>query len=228
MQRVRLPSIPIAWKWPFGILGAVIFTCVYSLLGWFPWQQAELLPLLDLDRAVPFLPWTVLVYISDYLFIVLLVRNLDSTERLSRASYTVGLGAVLTFGIFLLFPTVYPRQQQDMQLLWAWLFKMLYGIDSPGNCFPSLHVSMTLICAYLFHTKYTLTRIGVWGWALAICISTLTTKQHYAIDVFGGIFISFVALWISGRWCEFTRGDLLSPSMVAKENEPKIPDRTAG
>ncbi|MFY7928985.1 MAG: phosphatase PAP2 family protein [Oligoflexus sp.] len=200
MLKVKLPLLPIGWKWPLSVVGALMYVGTYSFLGWFHWREASLLPLTPLDQEVPFLPWSIVIYLSDYLFILLLVHHLDSSERLSRASYALGLGAILTFAVFILFPTVFPRELRSMDPLWLPFFQLLYGIDSPSNCFPSLHVSMTLLGVGFFQTR---TRIGSWGmriWAFAICVSTLTTKQHYAIDVLGGLMIAGLVWNASKHW----------------------------
>jgi membrane-associated phospholipid phosphatase len=60
-------------------------------------------------------------------------------------------------------------------------------VDSPWNCFPSVHVSITsLVVMAVWRCRRR------WGvvyacWTLLIVVSTLTTKQHYALDILGGM-----------------------------------------
>jgi hypothetical protein len=35
--------------------------------------------------------------------------------------------------------------------------------------------------------------------AVLVCISTLTTKQHVVIDVFGGVFLAEICYWIAKK-----------------------------
>ncbi|MBI4042683.1 MAG: phosphatase PAP2 family protein, partial [Deltaproteobacteria bacterium] len=69
----------------------------------------------------------------------------------------------------------------------------------PTNCCPSLHVATVYICClpYLYEQKGKF--ICLFLWASAIAISTLTTKQHYFIDIVAGlgmaVLMHFIFFW---------------------------------
>jgi membrane-associated phospholipid phosphatase len=181
------------------VWSAAAFALIYSGLGNCPWTRPVYLPFTDLDRALPLLPWTLLIYVSDYLFILLVLLSLKKAEDFSTAFYRMIVGIALSFVIFLFFPTVYPRPLLPADPLWGETFLYLHFLDQPTNCFPSLHVSITLIAAASMQPSSRVLRSLGWIWALAICLSTLTTKQHYAWDVLGGALIAWASFAVKAR-----------------------------
>ena len=69
---------------------------------------------------------------------------------------------------------------------------------SPTNLFPSIHCLVSWFCAIGLRG----TRVSTWykvfsyAFAIAVCISTQLTKQHYIVDVFGGILLAEISLLI--------------------------------
>ncbi len=112
-----------------------------------------------------------------------------------------GLFFVCTLGdfIFLVFPTyvIHPDiTGTDV------LSKLLYSIYVAGgdyDAFPSAHIYITTILALFYSDWYPKQK---WFWILTVIIvslSTLFTKQHYIIDVFGG----YLTAWLGhsfGYW----------------------------
>lgn len=199
VRRLTLPLIEDSARKRVLVWSALVFGLVYSGLGNFPWMRPAYLPLTDLDRAVPLLPWTLVIYLSDYFFILLVLLSLKKAEAFSSAFYRMIFGVLLSFVIFLAFPTVYPRPVLPADPLWGETFLYLHFLDQPTNCFPSLHVSMTLIAAASMRSWSRSGRMLGWIWALAICISTLTTKQHYAWDVLGGAAVAWATFAVRAR-----------------------------
>ena len=70
--------------------------------------------------------------------------------------------------------------------------------DAPVNCLPSLHVCTATLCALAMR--------GSRWFGAAQCIaclcaaSTLTFKQHYAVDVITGAALGAAAWWLCFRW----------------------------
>ena len=73
----------------------------------------------------------------------------------------------------------------------------MYAHDPVGNTFPSLHVANATFCSVV--TLAANRRVGRFVTALAagVCISVLTMKQHWAIDIPGGLALATigVAVW---------------------------------
>ncbi len=148
-----------------------------------------------LDAAIPFWPSSLWVYLSFYVALVYAAFMAEEQAflRLLRAATLV---LIVAWTSFLAFPT--PIVRPDPGVLaspfWRWAFTILHGADLPANTFPSLHVAGSVMVARAMGGS-------VWmGWAAAVGISTLTTKQHYVADVAGGALLALLAWWwMSGR-----------------------------
>jgi membrane-associated phospholipid phosphatase len=141
------------------------------------------LPLLPLDALIPFLPWTVWLYISQFIFLAMGISVLKTTIVISRVWYAMCLVSLLSFGVFLCYPMTYPRQPIHTTGVTAAAFRFLYWVDPTSNYFPSLHVALACLMAWgIMDEQKTLGYVAV-CWASLICLSTLTTKQHYGVDV---------------------------------------------
>ena len=109
---------------------------------------------------------------------------------------------LICFAFYLLLPTTNIRPEITGNGIWEQMVVWLYQIDMPSNLFPSIHCLVSWFCF-----------IGVRGrndiskWyqsfsflmAVAVFVSTLTTKQHVLVDVIGGVGIAEFCYWVSGR-----------------------------
>jgi membrane-associated phospholipid phosphatase len=156
----------------------------------YAWLNHYLPPRFDfstpLDAAIPFLPWTFPIYWSFFLLLLVAAWRLRPEEYERSVRAVLWMMAVCFVG-FGLFTAHYPRP--DVQSIasgfWREVFRWLWSKDRPGNTFPSLHVAITVLGALR------LRRGGqglLWlAWATLICLSTLTVKQHFVVDVLGGL-----------------------------------------
>jgi membrane-associated phospholipid phosphatase len=154
-------------------------------------------PAIALDAAIPLAPVWSLIYGALYLFLivlpVLVIRNEDLIRRTVRAYLAIWLTA---YAVFLLYPTVAPRPDGDVVPgtgFGAWGLRLLYDMDPPVNCFPSLHVAHSFVGALAVWRLHV--RLGAVALACAtvVGLSTLFTKQHYVLDVIGGIALAYGA-----------------------------------
>lgn len=158
------------------------------------------LPALPIDYAIPFLVWTVIPYflLIGGMYLPVFLRS-RAVLRESLVALTVAVLVNYTF--FLFFPTVIDRPpvpggDGPSESLYRWLI----GIDSPANCFPSGHITVPAIgCWYIARQRLR------WRWVIAIlysllAVSVLTTKQHYAIDIAGGLLTAAFGVWAAARW----------------------------
>ncbi len=138
----------------------------------------------DLDRAIPFWPSTMVIYQSYYVMLVVAAAVVSSRDFVHLLFAALAANFICYAG-FYFFTAHFPRP--DLAAIapqWRDLYSWVFGQDGPGNTFPSIHVASTTVVALVLLPR----KFGVlWGlWGLAICLSTMTVKQHFVLDVLGG------------------------------------------
>ncbi len=190
----------LAYKWAIGLALAGVQSAVYFALGYLERTRSATLLALPLDREVPFLVWTVWLYLPFYAGIFALaitgLRRIDLFHRAVKGFLlTVLIGALG----HLLIAAEYPRPPVPLparglsEAFLAWV----QAVDPPGNVFPSLHVAHTTALALVLRRDRR--RMGALAlvMALLLALSTMTTKQHFVVDVLSGWLIAFlVSRWI--------------------------------
>lgn len=150
---------------------------------------------LEWEKKIPFLPWTAWLYASDYVFPLAVGFLISSPFILTTVSWAFFYMSIIVNLLFFFLPIQCPREQYLIPEGEAWLLHWIRNVDSPFNSFPSAHVAivwLTLLAVKQERPKYFPIFLV---WALLICVSTLTTKQHFVIDVAGGILIGQLVYW---------------------------------
>ncbi len=190
-------SSTCGWKHKLRLLSlfAVVYAFFYLLPNFRPFFPPVRLPLLGIDELVPFLPWTFIIYLSDYALAItgiVLTKNLEDFNALTRMAFM----ALVICGIFFFFaPTIYPRPEYPtgQPFFIQALLHLIATADMPTNCFPSMHVAQAGVFAWASRRLGRRINITFWLWTLAIAISTMTTKQHYFVDILGGLAVTATA-----------------------------------
>ncbi len=157
-----------------------------------------------LEQAIPFLPWTIWIYFSFFLFIGSTVFRVED-DLFARFVVSSSLAATIAWSIVLLLPISFDRPDASLidSELYRQIFTFVHEADPSHITFPSLHVGVTWICTILLWN-----RPGrLWRFALgvAISLSTLTTKQHLISDVIGGIALAWLCVWLTDRYAGLLR-----------------------
>jgi membrane-associated phospholipid phosphatase len=156
-------------------------------------------PLSWLDGGVPFQSHWIWAYLSLYLLNP--IGPLFTRSRQDLLRYARGILFLFACGFvcFVFFPVAGPRPLSADRY---WLYQRLIGIDRPYNSFPSLHagcaVYSVLFAAYssldTSHRTLRTCLITVsWIWVALILYSTIATRQHFFIDLPGGILLGWLA-----------------------------------
>jgi membrane-associated phospholipid phosphatase len=181
---------------------ATVLVCaaMYYVPQHWPLREAAYLPLTALDRAVPFLPFSGLIYFSVFPLLLATFLSLRDRERAARFLYASLLAQTVGMLCFLLWPTAFPRGQfpvpADTGALGLALVRFCRSLDAAVNCLPSLHVSAITLCVSALRGTRWFRPALLAGMLLAA--STLTFKQHYVIDVLAGFALgasSWMLLW---------------------------------
>lgn len=206
MSSIALPVLrtPVA-KYAAGAAVALCAAALYLLPNRLAGADGALLPLTTFDRLVPFLPWTGWIYAAVYVFLVTAFVGMRDLAVATRFLYACLFAQIVAAVVFVAFPTVYPRELfplphgaagSDLALVVFWR-----GLDTPANCFPSLHVSTCVLCLAAYE-RGPLRRFRYVALAAAMLLvaSTLTFKQHYLVDLVGGGLLGLASYRIFFRW----------------------------
>ena len=74
----------------------------------------------------------------------------------------------------------------------------IYRFDNDTSGFPSAHVFVTLICSHFLFLGFPQQSVLIWSINFLICISTVFVKQHYVLDILGGIIFFLISITIGG------------------------------
>ncbi len=179
-------------------LASLVHALFYFTANHAPLGEPRLLEPTGLDRAMPFIPATVLIYVSAYALVFVAFLSLRRVENGTRF-LAVFLSCVVVAGfIHWAMPTRFPRElfplTADADPLSAFVLSAVRAVDTPSSCLPSLHVATSMAAAMLVHRERPKLSWGLLAWAVAIAVSTLTTKQHYLVDVVTGTALAVVAM----------------------------------
>lgn len=155
-----------------------------------------------IDKAIPLIPWTVIIYIAAFLFwaayyLCILSSDLESARTLTIADL---ISKAICFVIFLAVPTEMVRPDFQVTGAATWVLKTVYAIDTPRNLFPSIHCSMSWMCFIAINNnKNASKRLKLFTLlaSAAICLSTMTVKQHVFLDVISGIGVAYISYYIA-------------------------------
>lgn len=163
-------------------------------------------PAIGLDRMIPLMPAWSIVYGALYLFLIVLpVLVISHNELINRTVRAYLLIWVTAYAFFLALPTVAPRPQDEFVPgtgFGAWGLRLLYELDPPVNCFPSLHVAHSFVGAFAVWRLHARLGAAALAAAVLVAVSTVFTKQHYVVDTISGFALAGAAYAIFIRGFE--------------------------
>lgn len=165
------------------------------------------------DRKVPVISSFAFIYYGCYLFWIInfILFTKIGEKHFYQTIFAVYLSYVICAIIFVAMPTTNVRPQVTGNSLGDMVLRVVYWSDTPENLFPSIHCSVSWFCM-----------IGIWrrkeipSWYRIfsviftglIIVSTQVIKQHYIVDVFGGIALAQACYCFSKKtnyYCAFRR-----------------------
>lgn len=147
-------------------------------------------------------PWTAVIYVFGGLatpFLPFLYNWTWSKLRFVLLVYFIS--SVLMFVFFFAFPVAMVRPVYTGDGFGERLMRSVFSVDREANCFPSSHTLFAILAAIL--TAHggapRPVRVLMWILAAAICATTITTGQHYFMDVAGGIITAMAGYVAAAR-----------------------------
>ena len=205
------------WKYVTGIVPAyglfpLVFSFVFNCLvysgsraiagGWYHHNIES-----NLDLRLPFVPQFLIIYFGCYVFwaVNYILAARQEREQVYRFFTADIISRCVCLIIFLAYPTTNTRPVIEGNGIWDLLAGWLYSIDAADNLFPSIHCLVSWFCYIGIRGQR---QIPKWYqrfslvFAILVCVSTQVTKQHYIVDVFGGIAVAEICYRISGKIME--------------------------
>jgi hypothetical protein len=179
-------------------IAAVFFYASYGGANWLASRRNDVgAVVLDWERHIPFLAWSILPYWSINAFYAasfFVCRDEDELRVQVRRLLSAQVVAVTCF---VLFPLRMTFERPSTDGLPGFLFEVLGGFDRPFNQAPSLHVALSVVLTD-FYCRHVAPRwrwlVHLWFWIVAL--STLTTWQHHFIDLPTGALLGALVVWL--------------------------------
>ncbi len=173
------------------------FIATYQLVNRFPVTTPTELSFTWLDGALPFLPGLLPVYVAYLPFYWWTVARARNDREANWLFYGAHLQLVLSLPFFLLVPVRMPLDRFYGHAPYNWADALWRWFDGPNNCFPSLHVATCLLLQ-----QFNWRRAYRWPHAVsagAIMCSTVLVKQHYVVDMLGGVAVYALSAAVLSR-----------------------------
>lgn len=185
---------------------------------------------LDFDRKVPVIPAFIIIYFGCYIF---WITNSILIAKISKKSCMRFVFAYITSIsicalLYVAMPTTNVRPEITGTGVFESLMRVLYQIDKPENLFPSIHCLLSWFCYIGLRGRKEIPksyRIFSCIFAILVFLSTQFTKQHYIVDVFGGVIIAEVMYYIckNNKWYNGMEKifDMISSWIFGRDNVGK-------
>lgn len=156
----------------------------------------------ELDNKIPFVKEWVVIYLVCYVFwaanYILISR--EGKDEWFRFAFADMLSRIICGVFFIALPTTNVRPAVDGNDIFSWLMRLVYMKDLPTNLFPSIHCLVSWFCFIGIKKSK---KVPLWYkvfsciFAILVCLSTQFTKQHYLIDIIGGIVLAELCYYIA-------------------------------
>jgi len=215
-------SLRLFWKTLVILLlsMAIPYAIINRIMGTLDWSVMD--PITSIDNAVPFIGWSFWIYLTLYLYYPAAAWFGRSSDARIREMFAFHQALfILTWIIFLIFiflPTeIYIRDhipnsiQSGIGWNGFWYGTMMHTIDTPYNAWPSLHVVQSLLIVLVLRRWNVISgykEAGVWIAWILLCLSIMTTKQHFFWDLFTGIIAGLIGwYWMCKPAMDSTTND---------------------
>jgi hypothetical protein len=147
------------------------------------------------EGTMPFLPWTIVPYLSIFGFFALSFGVARERPALDRHVVALAINLGLSVLCWLAVPLRFAFERPPVEGWAAPLFTLLAWTDLPYNRAPSLHISvLVILAARLVPLLAGWQRLLLLAWFGLVALSVLTTWQHHLVDIPTGVLVATVSL----------------------------------
>lgn len=149
----------------------------------------------DWERAIPFVGWSIVPYLSIVVFFVLSFFVDADVPALQRHVARLFLVLLVSVVCYAAFPLRFTFERPATTGLVGLLFDALGAFDLPYNRAPSLHIGvLAVLWVRLAPCVQGWRGAGLHAWFTLIAASVLTTYQHHVLDVPAGAALGVLAI----------------------------------
>ncbi len=169
-----------------------------------PLQKYDLT--LPFDNLVPFIPESVYIYVGSYIFWIwalFYIAKKTSEDNYYNLLASLFISYIVCALFFIFLPTTITRPLPDTDSVAGYLTALVYKADTPINLFPSMHCLISWFCFTATIGQPAVPRsikIFNFVFALLVCISTQTIKQHYIVDLLAGVALAQAAWFAANKF----------------------------
>lgn len=149
------------------------------------------------DGYIPWVPAAVFFYYLYYIWVFIppiLAKTREALYHVWAVYAVLLLTACITF---VGFPGRIYHPSFEIDSLANWLLNVVYSTDKGYNLFPSLHAAHAFFVAgYVYANRRAMLWVILPG-SLGIIASTVLIKQHYFVDILGGLAYTIVAYYVT-------------------------------
>ncbi|MBD1929941.1 inositol phosphorylceramide synthase [Trichocoleus sp. FACHB-90] len=152
---------------------------------------------LQFEEQIPFLPFFSIPYISFIPFLLITIIYLAFFYKKYQSVFISFLSCqLIAYLVYTFYQTSVSRADIVSKDIFSTIVAYIYSVDKPYNCFPSLHVSLSMICLLYWIKTSPVIKIPMSIFVALIILSTLFIKQHYVLDVMCGIILGILTFYI--------------------------------
>lgn len=150
----------------------------------------------QVDNYIPLLTIFVIPYISYYFFLIFsyiyLYKHKD-TKVLEQTLVALNITVLTAYIFYFLFQNEMIRPVISNNNIFDHIYTWINAQVAPYNAFPSLHVAVTTVCLFGFKLMKTPHFNWLLLWGILIILSTVFTKQHFFLDILGGLVLAIIS-----------------------------------
>jgi membrane-associated phospholipid phosphatase len=167
-------------------------------------------PAIEFSKFMPqawFYEGMFMSYFSYYLLtaIVCISIYFEKAAESYRTIFIIIISFYLYYIFYIIFPVVGPQYyfntsayQPNQPYIFGKIMCFLHTMERATGAFPSSHVGMAVIFSYIFFKHIKKLFFITLPFVIGICFATIYLKEHYVIDVIGGMVSAPLFIVLSG------------------------------
>lgn len=157
-----------------------------------------------IDDMIPFISESIYIYIGAFFqwgYCIYVVLK-QKTEIGHKAYSAIIFGSLIGFIIYMVYPTAVNRPEIIEEGFTNDFCRFIYSVDNIICAMPSFHCFCSTIVVLIYRQCENIDNRTIYIniiYSILVIISTLLTKQHYALDLLPGVLLAHLAMYIADK-----------------------------